>query len=138
MLIVYSHFVMDILHKGHIEMLRNGKAIAGPDGKLILGILTDEAARRDLNKNPIMTFDERVDLARSIKYIDCVVAQYEHSPYNNIRKIKPDVLMQSDSHEPIKEVVYYCNQICCRIVTIPYFPDHSSTQLKAQIRKDKV
>jgi glycerol-3-phosphate cytidylyltransferase-like family protein len=35
--------VLDIVHKGHLEMMKNSKAIAGDDGKLVVGILTDEA-----------------------------------------------------------------------------------------------
>ena len=34
--IVYSYFVLDIVHRGHLLMLRNSKAIAGPDGRLDL------------------------------------------------------------------------------------------------------
>ena len=41
MIIVYSYYVLDIIHKGHLEMLRNAKAIAGSDGRLIVGILKD-------------------------------------------------------------------------------------------------
>ena len=41
--IVYSYFVLDIVHRGHILMLKNSKAIAWPDGRLIIGIVSDEA-----------------------------------------------------------------------------------------------
>ena len=43
MIIVYSYYVLDIVHKGHLLYMKNAKAIAGKDGKSIVGILTDEA-----------------------------------------------------------------------------------------------
>ncbi len=61
MKIVYSYYVLDIVHKGHLLMMKNSKAIAGEDGKLITGILTDEAAMEKKPK-PVLSFEERIDL----------------------------------------------------------------------------
>ena len=41
--IVYSYYCLDIFHKGHLLMLKKSKLAAGPNGKLIVGILTDSA-----------------------------------------------------------------------------------------------
>lgn len=54
-MIVYSYYVLDIVHDGHLEMLENSKAIAGPDGKLIVGILTDEAVM-EKKPRPVLPF----------------------------------------------------------------------------------
>jgi len=40
MKLVYSYYVLDIVHKGHLLMMKNAKAMAGKDGKLIVGILS--------------------------------------------------------------------------------------------------
>jgi len=56
MKIVYSYYVLDIVHKGHLLMMKNAKAIAGEDGKLIVGILTDEAVMEKKPK-PTMPFE---------------------------------------------------------------------------------
>ncbi|HDM33021.1 MAG TPA: ADP-heptose synthase, partial [Deltaproteobacteria bacterium] len=74
MRLVYSYYVLDIVHRGHLLMMRNAKAIAGEDGKLIVGILTDEAVMEKKPK-PILSFEERMDLASAIKYVDVVVPQ---------------------------------------------------------------
>ncbi|MCK4695014.1 MAG: adenylyltransferase/cytidyltransferase family protein, partial [Candidatus Cloacimonetes bacterium] len=104
MRIVYSYYVLDIVHRGHLKMLENAKAIAGKDGKLIVGILTDEAVMEKKAK-PILSFDERYDLASALKNVDLVVAQETYSPLPNVKKIKPDILMESSSHtdEAIEE-----------------------------------
>jgi len=133
MIIVYSYYVLDIVHKGHLEMLQNAKAMAGPDGRLIVGILTDKAAMEKKPK-PIISFEERVELARSVKHIDLVVAQKEYSPLKNILALKPDILMESDSHVPESKVEQAMNDLNGRIICIPYFPEHSSTHIKETIK----
>lgn len=135
MILVYSYYVLDIVHKGHLEMLRNAKAIAGPDGRLIVGILTDKATM-EKKPQPILCFEERVELARSIQWVDLVVAQETHSPLENIKNIKPDILLESNSHKPDLNVEDLMRKLGGRIITIPYFPEHSSTQIKKYISEE--
>ena len=80
MKLVYSYYVLDIVHKGHLLMMKNAKAIAGKDGKLILGILTDEAVMEKKEK-PILPFEERIELASAIQYVDVAVAQETYSRF---------------------------------------------------------
>jgi len=119
-------------------MMENAKAIAGEDGKLIVGILTDEAVMEKKTK-PILSFDERFDLANAIKYVDLVVAQETYSPLPNEKKIKPDILMESSSHtdEAIEEAREVMDSIGGKVVVIPYFPSQSSTNIKKNIRGGK-
>jgi len=133
--IVYSYYVMDIVHTGHILQMRNSKAIAGPDGKLIVGILTDEAAMEKKPK-PILSFNERVGLASAIKYADLVVAQATYSPLTNIMNLKPDILMECADHDFIKEVEEFMASIGGRIIATPYYPPQSSTRIKQEILKN--
>jgi len=133
MIIVYSYYVLDIIHKGHLEMLQNAKSVAGKDGRLIVGILTDEATMEKKPK-PVLSFEERVDLARSIKYIDLVVAQETYSPLNNLQNIRPDILMESSSHELKSDVKDFMKNTGGQILVIPYFPGHSSTQIKKDVK----
>jgi bifunctional ADP-heptose synthase (sugar kinase/adenylyltransferase) len=80
-----------------------------------------------------MSFEERIELARSIKYVDLVVAQDTYSPLKNILDIEPDILMESTSHAPESEVIDAMKELGGRIIRIPYFPEHSSTQIKKEI-----
>ena len=134
MKIVYSYYVLDLVHKGHLKMMENAKAIAGKDGKLIVGILTDEAVM-ELKPRPIISFDERFDLANAIKYVDLVVAQETYSPLPNVKKIKPDVLMESSSHtdEAIEDARKVMESIGGKVIVIPYYPSQSSTSIKEKI-----
>lgn len=137
MRIVYSYYVMDIVHQGHLLMIKNSKAIAGEDGKLIVGILTDEAVM-EKKERPIISFEERIELAKAIKYVDLVVPQETYSPLPNVKRIKPDVLMESTSHseEDIEEAREYMESINGRIIVLPYFPSQSSTDIKNKVKNN--
>ena len=137
MRIVYSYYVLDIVHRGHLLMMKNSKAIAGEDGKLIVGILSDKAVLEKKPQKPILSLDERIELASSIKYVDLAVAQETYSPLSNIKRIMPDILMESASHEEneIREVREYMESINGRVIVIPYFPSQSSSDIKNLIIK---
>ena len=136
MKIVYSYYVLDLVHKGHLLMMKNAKAIAGKDGKLIVGILTDEAVMEKKPK-PILSFEDRIELASAIKYVDVAVAQETYSPLPNVLKIKPDILMESSGHteEAIEEAREVMESIGGKVIVIPYFPTQSSTKIKNRIKE---
>jgi len=141
MKIVYSYYVLDIVHKGHLMMMRNAKAIAGKDGQLIVGILTDEAVMEKKPK-PLLSFEDRIALASAIKYVDVVVAQETYSPLQNVMRIRPDILIESSSHneKDIEKARKVMEEINGKVIVFPYYPGHSSTKIKkalALISKDK-
>ena len=137
MKIVYSYYVLDLIHKGHLLMMKNSKGIAGKDGKLIVGILTDEAVMEKKPKRPILSFDERIDIAKAIKYVDAAIPQETYSPIPNIKKIKPDILMESGSHSEkgMEETRRVMESFGGRIVVMPYYPSQSSTNIKKKIKE---
>lgn len=136
--IVYSYYVLDIIHSGHILMMKNAKSLAGKDGKSIVGILTDSAIMEKKSK-PTLSLRERMAVAEAIKYIDLVVAQETYSPIPNCKKIKPDILIESASHskEDINKTEKVLKSYGVEIITLPYYPLQSSTQIKKRIRKVK-
>ena len=133
--IVYSYFVLDIVHRGHLMMLKNSKAIAGPEGRLIVGIVSDEAVVAKKGKAPILDFSERLELANAIKYIDLVVGQQNYTPYENVRNIVPNILMESESHDKkqIGESKKLMKDLGGKVIIMPYFNNQSSTLIKSKL-----
>ena len=138
--LVYSYFVLDIVHRGHLMMLKNSKAIAGPDGRLIVGIVSDQAVLEKKGKAPTLSFSERLELANSIKYVDLVVAQKDYTPYENIKHIAPNILMESESHSEaqIDKGRQIMSDLGGKVIVMPYFDDQSSTLIKSKISQDKI
>ena len=135
MIIVYSYYVLDVVHKGHLFHMWNAKALAGPNGRSFVGILTDKAVMEKKNV-PILSFDERVTIAQGIEFSDVVVPQETYSPFQNIRRIQPDILIESSSHEKDLDVIAYMENGNGRIIILPYYPSQSSTSIKEKIRND--
>ena len=136
--LVYAYFVLDIVHRGHLLMMKNSKALAGESGRLIVGIVSDEAVLKQKGRLPVLNFSERLELAQSIKYADLVVEQKDYSPIPNVKKIKPAILMESDSHDEfmIKESQDLMETLGGRVVVMPYFLGQSSTKIKKMIAGD--
>jgi len=134
--IVYSYYVLDLIHAGHLLMLENSKAVAGRDGLLIVGILTDEAVMEKKDR-PIIPFAQRLRIAQSLKVVDLAVAQTTYSPLPNVWSIRPDVLMESSSHTDaaIREARSTMSEIGGRVIVVPYYPVESSTAIKTRIRE---
>ena len=133
--LVYSYFVLDIVHRGHLMFLKNSKAIAGPEGRLIIGVVSDEAVLDKKGKLPTLDFSERLELAASIKYVDLVVGQRNYTPYENIKNIAPNILMESESHSEaqIDQGRQIMSDLGGRVIVMPYFHDQSSSRIKSKI-----
>jgi len=132
----YTYYSLDILHIGHIKMMKKCREIIGLEGKLIAGILTDKAIKEKKLK-PILCFKERFEIASSIKFFDQVIPQETYSPLDNIKKIKPDILMESSSHEK-KEIIKleeYMKNFNGKVIVVPYYNGQSSTKIKKTIWK---
>lgn len=130
MIIVYCYICGDILHKGHIEYLKNCKALGD---KLIVGVLTD-AAIMEKKPRPAMSFDERYDLVCALEWVDVAVAQHTYSPLDNVMALKPDILAETTDHkeQPANE---FMKRIGGRVLAMPYYPDYSSTKVKNKVKK---
>lgn len=68
---VLTYGTYDLLHYGHVNFLRRAKALAGEDGKLIVGLSTDDF-HENLKHKPPCTFNykQRKCMLESLKYID--------------------------------------------------------------------
>ncbi len=133
--IVYSYLVLDIVHRGHLLFLKNAKAIAGPEGRSIVGIVSDEAVLEKKGKSPVLNFSERLELADAIKYVDLVVGQQDYSPYLNVTKISPNILMESESHQSsqIEESTKLMKKLGGKVIVMPYFKEQSSSMIKSKL-----
>jgi bifunctional ADP-heptose synthase (sugar kinase/adenylyltransferase) len=101
-----------------------------------VGILTDEAVMVKKSK-PLLSFEDRMALAAAIKYVDVVVAQETYSPLQNVMRIRPDILMESSSHDEqdIEKARKVMEEINGSVIVIPYFPGQSSTNIKNEISR---
>ena len=79
----------DLLHAGHILMLKDAKTRCD---KLIVGLQTDPTLDRSEKNKPIQSFEERLIQLQAVKYVDEIYKYaYESELITLLMKIKPDI-----------------------------------------------
>ena len=129
-IIGFTSGVFDLFHIGHLNMLRNAKSLCD---KLIVGVTTDELVAYK-NKKAVIQFSERMEIVRSIKYVDAVVAQEDMEKFKLWEKIKYDVMFVGDDwHKSDKwnKIESQFDKVGVRIVYFPYTKGTSSTLINS-------
>ncbi len=67
---IYVDLIGDLFHPGHVNLLKNARALGD---KLIVGVLSDDEARA-LGRPPVMNLDERVAVIAACRFVDEIVA----------------------------------------------------------------
>lgn len=100
--IVFTNGVFDIIHKGHIDLLKFSKKIGK---KLIIGINTDRSVKIIKGYNrPYNILEQRIHNLKKLKLIDQILSFNEKTPIRLIKKIKPDVIIKGNDYS-FKDVV---------------------------------
>ncbi len=90
--VVFTNGCFDILHPGHLNLLRRAKALGT---KLIVGINSDNSVRAIKGfTRPIMSENDRAEMVRGLRFVDEVRIFDEPTPQKLIEEIKPDILVK--------------------------------------------
>ena len=127
--IVYAYVVADLLHIGHLKHLERASKL----GTLIVGVLTDKATM-EKKPEPTIPFEERAEMVEALKCVDYVIPQETYSPLDNVKSIKPDILMESTSHDEFP-ANNYVESYGGEIVISKYYKHQSSTAIKQKIKR---
>mgnify|MGYP002831986627 FL=1 len=88
---VYTAFSIDLLHEGHINILKK----AAKYGRVIVGLLTDKAIA-SYKRLPHFTYEKRKYILENLKYVSEVIPQHTLDYTLNLKKIKPDFVIHGD------------------------------------------
>ncbi len=126
MVIGYTTGVFDLFHIGHLNLLRNARAMCD---RLIVGVTTDDLVSYK-HKKAVIPFAERMEIVRSVRYVDAVIAQESLDKYESWHKLKFDVLFVGDDWyraEKWEELEKKLKHVGVRIIYFPYTKGTSST-----------
>ena len=135
---VYMLFATDVIHEGHINVVKEAKKY----GKVIGGVLCDTAMIR-FNRFPTVSFDERVRMVKDIPEVDEVIVQNETLYENTLRKIKPDYVIHGDNwcEGPEKAIrdnaIRVMNELGGEVIEVPYTRNENVKKIDDRI-KDKL
>ena len=132
--LVYIAFSVDILHEGHINILKK----ASQYGEVIVGLLTDSAV--SLYKSlPHFNYEKRKLIIESVKYVSKVVPQETLDYTKNLKKYKPDFVVHGDDwksgfQKNIRaKVIKTLKHWNGKLIEPKYTSDISSEKIKSKI-----
>ena len=98
MSLVFTNGCFDILHRGHIELLKFAKSC----GKnLIVGLNSDASVKRLKGESrPIQCQEDRKAILESIRWVDRVIIFDEPTPINLIKDLEPDIIVKGGDYKP--------------------------------------
>jgi len=139
MVIGYTTGVFDLFHIGHLNILKQAKSLCD---KLIVGVTTDEFVAKYKGQKPAIPYHERVEIVKSIKFVDSAVPQDDHDKFETWQKLKFDVMFVGDdwyNTEKWNSFDKQFKEVGVKIIYFPRTPVISSTKLKKDlsVRKDK-
>jgi D-beta-D-heptose 7-phosphate kinase/D-beta-D-heptose 1-phosphate adenosyltransferase len=129
--IVFTNGCFDILHLGHVKYLQKAKALGD---KLIVGVNSNESVSRLKGpERPVNDEYDRAYLLASLEVVDYVVIFEEDTPYELIKKVKPDILVKGKDYEG-KEVVG--SDIAKEVKLIEFVDGRSTTSIIKKVKNE--
>jgi len=125
--IVFTNGCFDILHKGHIDYLIKSKQLGD---KLIVGLNSDASVSRlkGLDR-PINKQKDRKYVLENLGCVDQVIIFDEDTPYELIKKIKPDIITKGGDYQSYDVV----GNDLAEVVIIPFVDGYSTTGILEKI-----
>ncbi len=118
MIIGYTAGVYDLFHVGHLNLLKNAKGMCD---KLVVGVTVDELVSYK-GKEAVIPFEERIEIIRSIRYVDAAVPQYDMNKLKVCKEIGASVMFVGDDWYGTEKWQKYEEEFAREGIKIIYFP----------------
>ncbi len=132
--IVLTNGCFDVLHSGHVSLLRQAKA----EGDILVVAINSDASVRRLkgSDRPVIGEEERAVILSALESVDAVVVFEEDTPGELIAACVPDVLVKGGDYKPEnvvgRDVV---ERNGGRLVLVPLVEGRSTTRLVEKMRR---
>lgn len=132
-MLVFTNGCFDVLHPGHLAVIKRCRQLAGPSGVVIVGLNSDESVRRLKGEGrPFFHERERMDMLLAFRDVSNVVLFREDTPEQLIKSLKPDVIVKGGDYEP-KDVVGFG---MAAIDIVSYDDRYSTTRILEWLKKN--
>ena len=132
---VYVGLSADIIHKGHINILKT----ASTYGDVIVGLLTDKAIA-SYKSIPYLNYEKRKVVIENIKYVKKVIPQETLDYVENLKLIKPHYVVHGDDwkngvqKKTRARVIKVLKKWSGKLIEPTYTKNISSTSIKKEIK----
>lgn len=133
MIVGYTAGVYDLFHVGHLNLLKNARGMCD---KLVVGVTVDELVTYK-GKRAMIPFEDRIEIVRSIKYVDAAIPQYDMDKVRACRELGASMLFVGDDWygtDKWREYERDAEESGIQVVYFPYTKGVSSTQITRALK----
>lgn len=127
---VITYGTFDLLHYGHINLLRRAKSLGD---YLIVGLSTDDFNNTEKNKESYFDYENRKSLLDAVKYVDLVIPEETwDQKVLDIQKYNVDIFVIGDDW---KGKFDYLEDFGIEVVYLPRTNEISTTKIKKDLNR---
>ena len=126
---VLTYGTFDLLHFGHIEILRRAKQLGD---YLVVAVSTDEF-NKIKNKTAYHNYETRKKMLEAIRYVDLVIPENTwDQKRNDVKEYKIDLVVMGNDWEGNEN--FECLRDLCEVKYLPRTEGVSTTKIKKDLR----
>ena len=127
---VITYGTFDLLHYGHINLLKRAKSLGD---YLIVGLSTDEFNDKEKNKECYFDYENRKSLLDAVRYVDLVIPEKNwEQKISDIQKYNVDVFVIGDDWEGKFD---YLKDFGVEVVYLPRTKEISTSKIKDDLNR---
>jgi glycerol-3-phosphate cytidylyltransferase len=119
-----------MFHIGHLNILRNSRLACD---YLIAGVVSDDLSRRAKGKSPVIPLAERLEIVRSVRYVDEAVVEDVPTKLEMWQRLHFDVIIKGDDWRGTDKgnrLEREFAEVGVEVFYLPYTVHTSSTMLR--------
>ena len=125
---VITYGTFDLLHYGHINLLRRARQLGD---YLIVGLSTDEFNWNEKQKKCYFSYEKRKQLLEAIRYVDLVIPEENwEQKRTDVKEYHVDTFVMGDDwkgkFDDLKDL--------CEVVYLERTPEISTTKIKTELK----
>lgn len=125
---VITYGTFDLLHYGHINLLRRAKELGD---YLIVCLSTDEFNENMKNKKTYFSYEQRKKLLEAVRYVDLVIPEENwEQKVQDVQKYECDIFVMGDDWKGKFDFL----KDYCDVVYLERTPEISTTKIKTELK----
>lgn len=120
---VITYGTFDVLHYGHINLLKRARAL----GDYLIVVLSSDEFNKIKNKKSYYTYEQRKTILEACRYVDLVIPENNwEQKIDDVQKYQADIFVMGDDWKGKFDFL----KDYCEVVYLPRTPDVCSTDTK--------
>ena len=129
---VITYGTFDLLHYGHINLLKRAKSLGD---YLIVVISTDEFNWNEKQKKCYFTYEQRKTLVEAVRYVDLVIPEESwEQKVTDVHEYHIDTFVMGDDWKGKFDFL----KDYCEVIYLPRTKEISTTKIKKDLEKNRV